>query len=164
MQGELTAKTNEVEALKRHIKSTKIAEIEIEMKLYIDECTRLRTQLEEVIRSKDTFADPQEVRIIEERFQQQEMVIQGLRNENNEILIAFATKDQEIMQLKDIIERSKKNGSKDTSKLKLAVKNKNRELVRLRGELNLQRVQNDEYRSKIEEMVKGRNNLNTSHV
>ena len=92
------------------------------------------------------------------------MVIQGLRNENNEILIAFAAKDQEIMQLKDIIERSKKNGSKDTSKLKLAVKNKNRELVRLRGELNVQRVQNDEYRSKIEEMVKGRNNLNTSHV
>jgi hypothetical protein len=79
-------------------------------------------------------------------------------------LIAFAAKDQEIMQLKDIIERSKKNGSKDASKLKLAVKNKNRELVRLRGELNVQRVQNDEYRSKIEEMVKGRNNLNTSHV
>jgi hypothetical protein len=68
LQGEVTSKTNEVEALKRHIKSTKIAEIEIEMKLYIDECTRLRTQLEEVIRSKDTFADPQEVRIIEERF------------------------------------------------------------------------------------------------
>jgi uncharacterized protein YlxW (UPF0749 family) len=70
LQGEVTSKNNEVEALKRHIKSTKIAEIEIEMKLYIDECTRLRTQLEEVIRSKDTFADPQEVRIIEERFQQ----------------------------------------------------------------------------------------------
>lgn len=137
LQGEVTSKTNEVEALKRHIKSTKIAEIEIEMKLYIDECTRLRTQLEEVIRSKDTFADPQEVRIIEERFQQQEMVIAGLRNENNEILLAFSGKDQEIMQLKDLIERSKKHGTKDSLKLKLAVKNKNRELVRLRGELNV---------------------------
>ena len=39
------------------------------MKLYMDECARLRSQLEEVIRSKDTFADPQEVRMIEERFQ-----------------------------------------------------------------------------------------------
>jgi hypothetical protein len=68
--------------LKRHIKSTKLAEIEIEMKLYIDECTRLRSQLEEVIRSKDTFADPQEVRIIEERFQQQEILIGELRNQN----------------------------------------------------------------------------------
>ena len=43
LQTEVTSKTNEVEALKRHIKSTKIAEIEIEMKLYIDECTRLRS-------------------------------------------------------------------------------------------------------------------------
>ncbi len=69
LQGEVQTKNNEVEALKRHIKSTKIAEIEVEMKLYMDECARLRSQLEEVIRSKDTFADPQEVRMIEERFQ-----------------------------------------------------------------------------------------------
>jgi hypothetical protein len=63
-----------------------------------------------------------------------------------------------------LIERSKKNGSKDASKLKVAAKNKNRELVRLRGELNIQKLQNDEYRSKIEEMVKARNNLNTSNA
>lgn len=79
LQGEVTAKANEVEALKRHIKSTKIAEIEVEMKLYMDECARLRSQLEEVIRSKDTFADPQEVRMIEERFQRQQLVIADLR-------------------------------------------------------------------------------------
>jgi hypothetical protein len=70
LQGDVSTKSNEVEALKRHIKSTKFAEIEVEMKLYMDECARLRAQLEEVIRSKDTFADPQEVRMIEERFQQ----------------------------------------------------------------------------------------------
>jgi uncharacterized protein YlxW (UPF0749 family) len=80
LQAEVTNKSNEIEALKRHIKSTKIAEIEVEMKLYMDECARLRGQLEEVIRSKDTFADPQEVRMIEERFQQQELIIAELRN------------------------------------------------------------------------------------
>ena len=58
LSNSLSAKTNEVETLKRHIKSTKISEIEVEMKLYMDECIRLRSQLEEVIRSKDTFADP----------------------------------------------------------------------------------------------------------
>ena len=42
LQSSVTLKTNEVESLKRHIKSTKIAEIEVEMKLYIDECARLR--------------------------------------------------------------------------------------------------------------------------
>ena len=68
-------KAEENEALKRNIKSTKIAEIEIEMKMYMDECTRLRHQLEEVIKSKDTFADPEELRAIEEKFQQQEILI-----------------------------------------------------------------------------------------
>ena len=58
LQMSTSAKQNEIEALKRHIKSTKLAEIEVEMKLYMDECGRLRQQLEEVIRSKDTFADP----------------------------------------------------------------------------------------------------------
>lgn len=58
LQSALNNKSGEVEGLKRHIKSTKVAEIEVEMKLYIDECARLRGQLEEVIRSKDTFADP----------------------------------------------------------------------------------------------------------
>lgn len=42
LQGDVSTKSNEIEALKRHIKSTKFAEIEVEMKLYMDECARLR--------------------------------------------------------------------------------------------------------------------------
>jgi hypothetical protein len=68
MQQTVLMKADEIEALKRNIKSTKIAEIEVEMKMYMDECTRLRHQLEEVIKSKDTFADPEELKIIEEKF------------------------------------------------------------------------------------------------
>ncbi len=68
LQNEIAEKSNETETLKRNIKNTKISEIEVEMKMYIDECTRLRHQLEEVIKSKDTFADPEELRLIEEKF------------------------------------------------------------------------------------------------
>lgn len=49
---------DEIEGLKRNIRSTRQQEIEVEVKLYMEECARLRHQLEEVIRSKDTFADP----------------------------------------------------------------------------------------------------------
>lgn len=35
-----------------------MSEIEVEMKLYIEECQRLRNKVEEIIKSKDTFADP----------------------------------------------------------------------------------------------------------
>ena len=70
IQGQLIQKTDENDSLRKNIKSTKITEIEVEMKMYMDECTRLRHQLEEVIKSKDTFADPEELKIIEEKFQQ----------------------------------------------------------------------------------------------
>jgi hypothetical protein len=52
------AKNEEIERHKRNIKNTKLAEVETEMKVYMEECARLRHQLEEVIKSKDTFADP----------------------------------------------------------------------------------------------------------
>ena len=48
----------DVERLKRNIRSTKLTEVEAEVKIYMEECARLRHQLEEVIKSKDTFADP----------------------------------------------------------------------------------------------------------
>jgi hypothetical protein len=123
--------------LKKHIKSTKIAEIEVEMKLYIDECARLRQQLEEVIKSKDTFADPQEVRIIEERFQQQEMAINNLRIENNDLVLAFNAKEEELRQAREILDKQKKGVSKDSTRLKRLIKDKDRDIVRMRGELQI---------------------------
>lgn len=58
----------EIDALKRNIRISKMNEMEVENKLYVDECARLRHQLEEVIKSKDTFADPTELKIIEQKF------------------------------------------------------------------------------------------------
>jgi len=68
-------RNEEIEALRRNIRGTRLQEIEVEVKCYIEECARLRQQLEEVIHSKDTFADPQELKIIEEKFQQRDQMI-----------------------------------------------------------------------------------------
>lgn len=74
-QLEIQRRNDEVELLKRNIKNTKTHEQELEIKTYMDECVRLRSNLEEVIKSKDTFADPQELKIIEQKFQQRDLVI-----------------------------------------------------------------------------------------
>ena len=58
MRGELSSKSKELVDLRRTLKNTKLQEFEIEMKLYVDECTRLKYMLEDVIRSKDPFSDP----------------------------------------------------------------------------------------------------------
>jgi len=82
---ESSKKNEEIEALKKNIRNTRQQETEVEVKVYIEECARLRHQLEEVIRSKDTFADPQELKIIEEKFQQRDTVIGQMQQENGEI-------------------------------------------------------------------------------
>ena len=75
LQTEKQRGDEERNALERNIRSTRLTEIEVEVKLYMEECARLRHQLEEVIKSKDTFADPQELKIIEEKFQQRDVMI-----------------------------------------------------------------------------------------
>ena len=55
---ELQIKKDEVELLKRNLKNTRTHETEVEIKMLMDECVRLRASLEAVIKSKDTFADP----------------------------------------------------------------------------------------------------------
>ena len=42
LNNENQKKVEEIEALKKNIKSTQLHEIEVEIKVYIDECSRLR--------------------------------------------------------------------------------------------------------------------------
>lgn len=58
LKSQLHIKETECQQLKKNLKATKISEIEVEMKIYVDECTRLRHMLEEVLRSRDPLSDP----------------------------------------------------------------------------------------------------------
>ena len=51
-----------------------------------------------MIKSKDTFADPEELKIIEEKFQQQDMLISNMKNENNELAMVYTKKEEETRQ------------------------------------------------------------------
>jgi predicted nuclease with TOPRIM domain len=55
-----------------------------------------------VIKSKDAFADPDELKAIETKFAQQEAMINQLRGENTELAHAYQKKDEENKQLRDI--------------------------------------------------------------
>ena len=82
---ECQKKDEEIEALRKNIRSTQLKEIEVEIKVYIDECARLRQQLEEVMKSKDTFADPVELKTIQEQFQERDSLITKLQLESVEL-------------------------------------------------------------------------------
>jgi hypothetical protein len=78
--------------------------------------------------------------------------------------MALQTRDDETRQVSDILDKQKKALVKEQTKLKKSLKDKSRELLRLKGELNIQKIQNEEYKAKIEEMVRQRQNLNTSNI
>lgn len=71
--------------MKRNLKNTRTHETEVEIKMLMDECVRLRSELEQVIKSKDTFADPQELKIIEGKFKQKDQKIAMLTGLSNQM-------------------------------------------------------------------------------
>ena len=95
LKAENERKVSEVEALKKNIRCTRLSEIEVEIKMYMEECARLRNQLEEVIASKDTFADPQELKIIEEKFQQRDNIIAQMQVDTGALVSDFQKKSEE---------------------------------------------------------------------
>eukprot|EP00347_Sterkiella_histriomuscorum_P007882 403347201 len=161
LQYEVSQKIDEIELMKKNVRSTRLTEIEIENKMYIDECTRLRHQLEEVIKSKDTFADPEEMKLIESRFQQQDLLIEQLRQDNTQLAMIFNQKDMELNQIREVLNQheqksksSKLGQGKELIKVKGQLKDRMRDIKSLRDQLNTQKLQNEELRVKIEEMTK----------
>jgi len=82
LRSENKKKEEELTKIKRSLKSTNIQELEVEMKLYVDECTRLRHMLEE---SYKNVIDPNEMAKIEERFQMQDNYLARLQSDNQEL-------------------------------------------------------------------------------
>lgn len=89
----------------------------------MDECLRLRQSLENVIKSKDTFADPQELQIIESKFQQRDQIIQEMQIERNALLTSYnelenqyKTALEQTEKLQDKVKKA--NEAKDKAAIK----------------------------------------------
>ena len=54
----------------------------MEVKMYMDECHRLREVAKELAQSKNVFMDPKQRNEIDKRFMEQNIIIEQLRNEN----------------------------------------------------------------------------------
>lgn len=114
----------ENETLRRNIRISKMGELEVEMKVYIEECARLRHQLEEVIKSKDTFADPQELKVIEAKFQQKDVLIKQMQAERMAVSEAISKKDEENRQLAELVQEMERRMKKAQAANKSATKAK----------------------------------------
>lgn len=108
----LREKDEELVSAKKNFKSTKISELDIELRSYMDECLRLRHLLEDTIKSKDLLANPEQIKNIEEQFQQQNAVIGNLQKENQELNEILQQKQEEGEQWRNLVEEYQKRLTK----------------------------------------------------
>ena len=94
--------------INKNFKSTKINELDIELRSYMDECLRLRHLLEDTVKSKDPLTDPNQLSQIEEQFQQQNAIIGNLQGENQELQNMMVQKDNENFEWKRLVEEYQK--------------------------------------------------------
>ncbi|CAG9331385.1 unnamed protein product [Blepharisma stoltei] len=96
---ELIKKENEILALKKSTKCTKTSELEIEIQAYIDECTRLRHHLEEVIRERETSQGTSE---------DHHAILKNLKKENQDLSLLMGQIKTEALHWKERAEKLEK--------------------------------------------------------
>ena len=134
---EILEKDEEVLKVKRQIKITKLTETEVEIQAYIDECTRLRRNLEEIMRQKES---PQRS-TVDDKTIQQGLLLGNLKSENENLNQALKQCNEEVNKWRDrVIELEKSKKSSSTKK---------NESFHLKTELQKIKLQLDQANEKI---------------
>ena len=127
---ELKAKHDEIEGMKRSAKMTRVQEIEIELKTYMDENIRLKNAFEELMRLKPEIK-PEDYNLLEERYYQQGNLIETLQRDHARIGSEIKYLEEENYNLrvaKDHESKVVQNQKSEISKLKKQVKDKDQKL------------------------------------
>jgi hypothetical protein len=111
---EVSVKDEEIHRLRKNIKSTKLNEIELEVQAYIDECTRLRHHLEEIMRQRNT--PPMSQGIDNEKSMQGTFNTSAVKKEIEELSIALNLANQENSKLKAKVKEIEKDKKKNIVK------------------------------------------------
>lgn len=111
---QLQTRDEEIEKMTKHLKSSKIAELEAEIKAYIDECTRLKHHLEESLQQNGGAISEEES--FHEKYSRQGYLLESMTKENQELLKTLVTQKSEIDKLKQKLTES------ESKKKKLSVK------------------------------------------
>ncbi|CAG9312790.1 unnamed protein product [Blepharisma stoltei] len=103
---ELAKKDNEISSLKKSIKNTKGSELEIEIQAYIDECTRLRHHLEELIRERELPQGTSD---------DHHAIVKNLKKENKDLNLLMGQIKTEALHWKERAEKLEKLKKKSIS-------------------------------------------------
>lgn len=136
-------KEQEFFKLKSNLKGSKVSELEIEVKAYVDECTRLRHHLEEVIKSK------QEPSFDQINFEQ---IINSLKKENLQVFNQLAQAKEENKTLSIALEEEKKKKKPVVRKIDV---NNRSEVQKIKTKLEVSQKEHLEKEEKFKSEISG---------
>ena len=145
LKNELKVRDEEIGELKKNIKTTRTSELEVELQAYIDECTRLRHHLEEVL-SRQTELLNLETPYIQDP--QQGAAINSLQLDNQAIMQQLEQAQKELERWKDRAKDLEKKAAKAKKSPERQLKT---EFVKVKSELEKSEKQKNELLTSFEE-------------
>ncbi len=142
---ELQKKDEDLETLKKNVKTTAKTELEIELKTYREELQRMRQLTEDLLKEgpKHPMFQKQaydRMQMLEQARQQQDFLIQQLRQENQELAMLVQQRQEEQVKQKD--DKEKKQEMKtELTKAKKTLREREKELNKIRTELATYKAQ-----------------------
>ena len=121
--------------LKKSVKVTATQELDSELKTYADECVRLRKVIDEMTAEKQ-YLSPESMEKIEEKIQDQNQQITGIKQENNELTAQLQKLETDLKKAKLKAEEKKQAPErKDTSKQQVIIKEQMKEIQNLKDQI-----------------------------
>ena len=118
MKEEMRQKDEETTKLTKNLRITGIQELDVEIKMFSDECTRLKHIIEEIMKQKAVGYTEQDINNLGERMNQQSSLLNNIKQESNQIAGILQKKEEEIKNWKEVLEKLEKKIKKFDSETK----------------------------------------------
>lgn len=165
MKNELRLKEEETTKMKKNIKITRIQEAEIEMRMFSDECTRLKHLIEEIVKQKAIGYTMQDINALGEKINKQTSLLNNIQQENKQMSSILQKKEEELSNWKEVTTKLEKKISslsveaKENMKVRKSYNDSKKELQNIKDKLTQVKLEGKDkqigaFRAKIDELLR----------
>ena len=165
------SKDDELNRLKSSVKVTRVQEIEVELKMFEDECTRLKNIIDSLEKQQTEKYSEKDVAAYNAKISQLSLFLNKLKQENKEIEKIDQEKKEEIMNWKTVYEKKQKKINeqkieiKENSDVRKIMNDRRKEAQKYKDQFVSLKNSNknkeiDSYKAKVDELIRRQADIN----